>query len=128
METVTKKMLKIYVPYSNLDWLNYKLIKKDLTFHHLLKRENGGREIIENGALLMPVAHQYLHIIEYKDIETYTAINKLFMYINKQKEEPTLEQRLILEYLLVEFEKVHKEDKTSKGKLLIKHKYLERAL
>ena len=128
METVTKKMLKIYVPYSNLDWLNYKLIKKDLTFHHLLKRENGGREIIENGALLMPVAHQYLHIIEYKDLETYNAINKLFMYINKQETEPTLEQRLILEYLLVEFEKVHKDDKTSKGKLLIKHKYLERAL
>ena len=66
-------MLKIYVPYSNMDWLNYKLVRKDLTFHHIRKREDGGKATIDNGALLMPVGHQYLHLIEYKDIETYIA-------------------------------------------------------
>lgn len=125
---VKKEMLKIYKPISNLDWMNYKLIKKDITFHHIVKREYGGKEEISNGALLMPVAHQYLHIIEYKDIETYNAINKIFKYINNQQCEPTREQREIIEYLLKQFEYEHIEDKTSKGKNLIKYKYLERSL
>ena len=56
----------------------------------------------------MPVAHQYLHLIEYKDIETYNAINKIFRYVNDQEYEPTREQREIVEYLLKEFEKVHR--------------------
>ncbi len=76
----------------------------------------------------MPVAHQYLHLIEYKDIETYNAINKIFRYVNDQEYEPTREQREIIEYLLREFEKVHKWDKNSKGKPLIQYKYKKRCL
>lgn len=119
-------MLKIYKPISGLDWMNYKLVKKDLTYHHLLKKSDGGKETIDNGALLMPISHQYLHLIECKDIETYNAINKLFSYINMQKHEPTIQQRVYIDYLLSEFERVHKWDKGSKGKLIIKRKYLER--
>lgn len=63
-----------------------------------------------------------------KDIETYNAINRIFKYINQQKQEPTSEQREIIEYLLKQFEEAHKWDKGSKGKLLIKHKYLEREM
>lgn len=74
----------------------------------------------------MPVAHQYLHLIECKDISTYVAINKIFKYINQQEYEPTQEQREIIEYLLQEFEKVHKNDKNSKGKSLVQYKYLQR--
>lgn len=126
MSQITKEMLHIYKPYSNMDWLNYRLIKKDVTFHHITKREHGGKREIKNGALLMPVAHQYLHLIECKDIETYISLNKVFKYINQQLTEPTQEQRELVEYLLKEFEKVHRWDKGSKGKLLIQHKYLER--
>jgi len=126
MNRVTKEMLKIYKPLSNLDWMNYHLVRKDVTFHHIQKHENGGKRTIENGALLMPVAHQYLHLIEFKDINTYVAINKLFKFINEQKHEPTVEQRMLIEYLLCEFERVHKWDKGSKGKLLLQRKYLER--
>ena len=121
-------MLHIYKPLSNMDWMNYRLVRKDLTFHHIVKREDGGKPIITNGALLMPVAHQYLHLIEYKDIETYNAINKIFRYVNDQEYEPTREQREIIEYLLREFEKVHKNDKNSKGKSLIQYKYKKRCL
>ena len=128
MKEIKKEMLKIYKPYSDLDWMNYKLIKSEITFHHIIKREDGGRRDIENGALLMPIAHQYLHLIEYKDINTYIAINKMFEYINRQQHEPTMEQREIIEYLLREFEEKHKWDKGSKGKLMIKRKYLERSL
>lgn len=128
MKEITREMLKIYVPYSNMDWLNYKLVRKDLTFHHIRKREDGGKATIDNGALLMPIGHQYLHLIEYKDIETYIAINKIFEIVNSQRSEPTLEQREIIEYLLRSFEEKYKRDKGSKGKLLIKYKYKDRAL
>jgi len=126
MKQITKEMLKIYQPFSNLDWMNYKLVRKDLTFHHICKKESGGKMVIENGALLMPVAHQYLHLIEYKDIDTYIAINNVFKYVNQQGYEPTFEQRELIEYLLSEFEKVHRWDKGSKGKLLIQRKYYQR--
>lgn len=128
MINITREMLHIYKPLSNMDWMNYKLVRKDLTFHHIVKREDGGKKIITNGALLMPVAHQYLHLIEYKDIETYNAINKIFGIVNQQEYEPTREQREIIEYLLQEFEKVHKNDKNSKGKNLIQYKYKRRYL
>ena len=128
MDSVKRKMLKIYKPISNLDWMNYKLVKKDITYHHIVKAENQGKRTIENGALIMPVGHQYLHLIECKDIETYIAINKIFKYVNQQMCEPTREQREIIEYLLQEFEKVHRWDKGNKGKLLIQRKYLERSL
>lgn len=127
MDSVKREMLKIYKPISNLDWMNYKLVKKDITFHHIVKAENQGKRTIENGALIMPVGHQYLHLIECKDIETYIAINKIFKYVNQQMCEPTREQREIIEYLLQEFEKVHRWDKGNKGKLLIQRKYLERS-
>lgn len=128
MKQITREMLKIYQPLSNMDWMNYRLVRKDLTFHHIVKREDGGKPIIPNGAILMPVAHQYLHLIEYKDIETYNAINKIFRYVNDQEYEPTREQRDIVEYLLREFEKVHRNDKNSKGKPLIQYKYKKRCL
>lgn len=126
MDIIKKEMLKIYKPISGLDWLNYKLVKNKVTYHHIIKRESNGKRTIENGALLMPVAHQYLHLIENKDIDTYIGINKIFEYINQQQYEPTQEQREILEYMLRQFEYQHRFDKGSKGKILIKHKYLER--
>lgn len=127
MKQITREMLQIYQPISNMDWMNYKLVKKDLTFHHIIKKCDGGREELSNGALIMPIGHQYLHIIEYKDYKTYKHINDVFKLVNKQEYEPTLEQREIIEYLLRQFEDKHRSDKNSKGKLLIKHNYLERS-
>jgi hypothetical protein len=126
MDKTRIEMLEIYKPISGLDWLNYKLVKDKVTFHHIKKRDNGGKKTIENGALLMPIAHQYLHLIESKDMNIYIGINKIFEYINQQQYEPTAEQRQMLEYLLLQFENQHRFDKGSKGKMLIKHKYLER--
>lgn len=56
MKQITREMLKIYKPYSNLDWMNYRLVKKDLTFHHIIKAEHGGERVISNGCLIMPIA------------------------------------------------------------------------
>lgn len=124
MRDITKRMIKIY----NLDKLCFMGYTLDRTasFHHIIKREHGGKETIENGAVLNKNAHEYLHIIEYKDIGTYIAINKILKIINEQRDRPTTEQLEIISKILSMFEEEHKEDKTSKGKQLIKHQYLER--
>lgn len=126
MNKITQEMLKIYKPISHLDWMNYHLVRKDVTFHHIQKHENGGKRTIENGALLMPLSHQYLHLIECKEIELYKILNRLFKIVNEQKYEPTREQRQLVESLLREFEELHKWDKNSKGKLVLQRKYLKR--
>lgn len=129
MKQIARDMLKVYKPISNLDWLNYEIVRKsDITVHHIIKKENGGRLEWNNIALLLPHSHQYLHLIEYKDIETYIALNKIFQMVNNQMEEPNKEQRELIGFLLGEFEKVHRWDKGSKGKLLLKRKYLERGM
>lgn len=128
MRRVTSEMLKIYVPYSNLDWMNYKLVKKDITYHHILKKSVGGKRSVENGCLLMPIAHQYLNLIENLDIDSYIALNVIFKEINEQKSEPTQTQRAFIERILQEFEREHRWDKGRKGKLLIQRKYLDRNL
>lgn len=128
MNKITSEMLKIYKPISNLDWMNYKLIKKDVTRHHIIKKEDGGKLEINNLALLMPIPHQYLHLIEFKDYKTYKHINDIFRIVNDQRYEPTREQRETLEYILTTFETKHEKDKNSKGKLLIKREYKQRYL
>ena len=80
MKQITRDMLKIYKPYSEMDWLNYKIVRNDMTAHHILKKEHGGKLEMDNIALLLSVSHSYLHIIEYKDLETYIAINKILCY------------------------------------------------
>ena len=126
MKEIAIEMLKIYKPVSNLDWMNYKLVKNDITMHHIIKREHGGKLEIDNLAILITTSHQYLHIIEYRDIETYNAINKIFRYINQQRREPTEEQRQIIEYLLQGFEEKHKDDINAKGKKMIRKSFLRR--
>jgi hypothetical protein len=126
MKQITRDMLKIYKPYSEMDWLNYKIVRNDMTAHHIVKKEHGGKLEMDNIALLLSVSHSYLHIIEYKDLETYIAINKIFKYVNQQKHEPTIEQRAEIECLLHDFEVQHEKDKGRKNTLLIKKKFLER--
>ena len=120
-------MLKIYVPYSGLDWMNYRLVKEDISFHHIKKKVEGGKKSIENGAILQGnTSHPYLHLIENIDIDTYLELNEIFKDINMQKHEPTLMQRGIVEDILLTFEKEHRWDKDRDGNLLIRSKYLKR--
>lgn len=52
MRKITSEMLKIYKPLSGLDWLNYKIVRQDMTAHHILKKEAGGKLEQRNIALL----------------------------------------------------------------------------
>lgn len=124
MKPITKHMIKIY----NLDKLCFMgyTLDKTASFHHIVKKCNGGKEEINNGAVLNKEAHEYLHIIEYKDIDTYITINNILKIINQQRDKPTIEQYQIISKLLSMFEEEHKEDVTSKGKKLVREKYLNR--
>lgn len=126
MDFVTRELITIYKPL-DLDWLNFKITRENpITYHHIDKREFGGKKTIDNGALLTRTSHQYLHLIESKEDKLYYAINQLLKLINKQKTPPTQEQRQIMDFLLDEFYKEHYNDKNAKGKPLIKDKYLKR--
>lgn len=128
MKKITRDMLKIYKPYSGMDWMNYRLVKKDMTAHHIIKRCDGGKMEMDNIALLMPVSHEYLHLIECIDKTTYNLINRLFKQFIEQYQEPNSDQRQIVEYILRDFESAYKDRTNSKGKLLIKSEYLKRCL
>lgn len=122
-------MLKIYVPYSGLDWMNYDIIDNKLSFHHIIKKCDGGKKKIENGAILQSeTSHPYLHLIEYIDINYYKELNKIFKIINNQRCEPTIEQRILIEEILKDFEDRYKWKKSQKGDLLIKTKYRKRSV
>lgn len=124
MRAITREMIYLY-NLKDLCFMGYTL-DKDATYHHIVKKCDGGEETIENGAVLNPYAHEYLHIIEYKDIETYIAINKILKIINSQKDRPNVEQLKIISTLLSMFESEHTKDKNSKGKTLIRDVYKKR--
>ena len=126
MKSIVKLMINIY-NLKNIDFMGYTVSKDNpYTFHHLIKRCHGGKEIIENGAILTKNAHEYLHLIETRDLEIYQYINNVLMQINEQNFEPLQRQILAIDYLLKIFESEHQNDLTCKKELIIKKKYLRR--
>ena len=67
----------------------------------------------------MPLNHHYLHIIENYEYYMYRVINEVFTNIHKRGEILPSDYRLISD-VLREFEDIHKDDRGSKGKILIK--------
>ena len=125
-----KEMIKFYYPYSGLDWLNYQIKDMenftDITYHHIIPRREHSKKDMQNGALLVAVSHQYLHLIEQMEIDTFDDLNKILKDINTQKREPYQYQREDIEGILQDFEGRHKWEKNKEGVLLIKKKYLKR--
>lgn len=84
-------MLKIYKT-SKKDWMGYRVCKNcKLTRHHIFKSVYGGASDISNYALLIPIAHEYLHQLEFKDHEAYIELNNLFRELNDSLAPPTPE-------------------------------------
>lgn len=65
--------------------------KERLNYHHLIKKCNGGKETIANGAVLNRKAHDFLHEQEHKDKQLYNELNeclilyKLCLELNEQE-------------------------------------------
>lgn len=126
MNRLTKELIEYYKP-EGIDWMGYDVFKiQDFTFHHLIKKSDGGLYTFDNGALLNgKTSHPYLHLIEVKDFDMYSYINNLLKNINTQRFKPTKNQLLAIRAVLEQFEREHCSDRTRKGAMLIKTKYVE---
>ena len=126
MRYVTRELIEVFQP-KDMDWMGYEINSpKDLTFHHIQKKIDGGHYYFDNGALLHgDTAHPYLHIIEAKDYDMYLYINNLLKNINTQGYSPSLNQLRAVRAILEQFVREHCSDRTLKGKPLIKTKYIE---
>ncbi len=100
---IRKELIETFKPLY-YDWMNYKVLNEDITYHHIVKEENGGPYSLDNGALLTHRAHDYLHYIEKIDYDTYNEINMALKEINESKCEPSYNMRLKIELLLFLFE------------------------
>ena len=135
MREITKEMVKNFkIMKLGYDFMGYKVDRtNNLSFHHLIiphkdchKYGLGEGYLYWNGAILVQdTSHDYLHIIQQYDEE-------IFYHITSEMIDQNIKGRLD-EYnlkkihdLLNYFENEHMRDKTSKGKVLIKHKYLDR--
>lgn len=126
MKNVTKLIIRIY-NVKKIDWMGYKVSKDNpYTYHHLKKKEYGGKEDLKNGAILTDIAHKYLHIIESRDKELYNLLNNVLWQINEQGFSPLKRQLLAIDFILRQFEEKYKNQTNSKGKQLIKNKYFKR--
>lgn len=127
MKEIVRQMIEIF-HMDNIDWLGYELQDGDtFNFHHILDKNKGGREIIDNGAVLINnTSHQYLHVIEYKDFDMYLYLSNILLSINNQRTMPNKQQMLAIESLLQQFEREHCSDVNAKGKPLIRERYLKR--
>ena len=127
MKQITKLMVNMY-NLKGIDFAGYKVSKDNpYTYHHcFFKRCLGGKETVENGAVLTKNSHEYLHIVESRDLELYNYINNVLKQINEQGHEPLLRQIIAIDYLLKLFEHDHMNDRSSKNKRLIKNEYLRR--
>lgn len=125
VKSVTNLMINEY-GVRRVCFMGYKVSKDNpYTFHHLKKKEHGGKEDLKNGAILTDIAHKYLHIIESRDKELYDLLNNVLWQINEQGFAPLERQLLAIDYILRIFEEKHQKDRTKSGKILIKREYKE---
>lgn len=118
-------MLKIMLSIwgmSDMDWLGY-INEENYSFHHIVKRSNGGSDDISNGAVLHLNSHAYLHTIEHYDIDKYIYLNTILKEINEQRSMPSIEQLKQIRYVLLEFQREYENKQSSRGKDIIKKEY-----
>ena len=82
-------MMKIYGTYE-LDWMDDTIKSpSDLTRHHIIKKELGGEDNIDNYALLTTKSHHLIHYMEDNYNKEYNYINSLFKELNLSVSPPT---------------------------------------
>ena len=134
MREITNLMINEYnIKKLGYDFMGFDIqTAKRLSFHHLIvpKRDCKRLGVAEdgylkwNGAILgQNTSHEYLHKIEIYDKETFDLITQLMVEENKMGK---LDQEILIEinYILEKFERTHKNERTSKGKVLIRPEYI----
>ena len=127
MQYLTRSMYEFYkLDRLNHDFMGYRIHNiNDLSYHHTkIPKRNGGKRTWENGSILnRQTSHDYIHIIEHKDIEIYDLITLQLIDENLKGKLDIENLRKIRDYLEY-FEKEHCSDRNSKGKCLIKEKFI----
>lgn len=122
MKEITNLIIREY-KIKEIDFMGYEL--KRPSYHHLIiPRRMGGKESIENGAVLdSKTSHPYLHIVEGRDYEMFLDITS---EIIDEKVLGRLDKKCLerIGDILRCFEREHSSDTTSKGKVLIKEEYI----
>lgn len=55
-------------------------MKIELNYHHLQKKCDGGKETVENGAIISRRPHTWLHSLEDSDMGLYREINEALKF------------------------------------------------
>ncbi len=88
---ILNEMFKIYGKPS-VDWMGFEVTNNNpITFHHIKEERSGGKETVDNGALLTKSSHSKLHKIEKSNLELYTEYKYWFRIINDMRCAPTEE-------------------------------------
>lgn len=123
MKDITKVIMEEY-RLNGIDFMGYTL--KRPSYHHLIiPRRCGGKETMENGAILDgKTSHPYLHIVEGRDYEKFLSITS---EIVDEKIKGHLDKKNLdrIDDILNCFEREHSGDTTSKGKPIIKEEFVE---
>ena len=78
---VLTKMIETYEP-NREDWMGFKLSDDNpYTFHHIRERRFGGKEELENGAILTGRAHQFLNHLDCHHHKVYEEYQNIFRKI-----------------------------------------------
>lgn len=127
MKAITQEMIQIFhINKLGYDMMGYTFKRAgDLSYHHLvIPRRLGGKETIDNGAILkQSTSHDYLHIIEKIDPETFYAITSELIDENLLRRIEYNNLKRIHDMLLY-FEREHDRDTTKKGNYIIKPEFI----
>lgn len=124
MKHRTSKLVRMY-ELTDSCFMGFPLTKDSkFTYHHLIKKEYGGDNSLENGAVLTREAHALLNYLEMNYYDIYYQINNKLIEINKMKKHPTKEQINDIKRLIRDYERLRKleeiEEDISRNKLLSK--------
>ena len=105
MKAREAEVIMSYIYNTNeFDWMNFVVTDKNqLTFHHIVERKNGGRALLDNGALVTNFAHQLLNILDQYCQKAYNDLQEVFIKINESKNPPTLEMIQRIDEILYNF-------------------------
>ena len=135
MREITKEMIKEYkLMKLGYDFMGYEIKnKQDLSFHHLIvprincKALGLGEVYLKwNGSILnQNTSHDYLHLIEAKDLDMFMAITSEMIDENAKGYLDIKNLQRISDVLSC-FEREHCSDRGKKGRLLIKEDYIRK--
>lgn len=122
MSNIKRIMINLW-KMDTMDWLGYDNLER-YSFHHLVKKCDGGEQVINNGAILHQSSHQYLHTIEYYDLERYIYLNTILKAINEQRVMPSINQLENIKQALKVFQNEYEGKLNAKDKPIIKKEYI----